>query len=405
MEGTVTPSLETVVDQILDGMDEPLETIRALTSKTDADFIVEGRFNPSLRAANNEAISKAIDRYNKSLKDKQPAAITQEAGLPPETRVAVTYVCQKSLVLPTWNHRAVGSRYETPIPKLPGSVEDVRPMFSRTAAQVDEAVAWWRNEAPFFAQFDEGITTASIYPARGHDNVQVSEGEHSYSIDSSGTIFVAFENGQKVTVNNNGKEISGIRVDDGPSKFGQPLLGSYMGTYGEPGDFGGGLYSRIGFVDRDGSINGVTPTDAQKYAARVALQVLREQITDNTLPDVQLALPREKFRTDVVEFLARSTVQAFLEPKLTAEVVESHGMMSGYQVEGVNLHETPNQIRVITEARLRAFLGAAGCTILEYSEAVRQELAGMRRGSTLGGRIDAIRVEPHVEALLDTFSS
>lgn len=396
MSAELSP-VEMSVDHVLEGLDPHLDGIRDLMGKTDADFIDdEGRYSKALRAGNNEAISEAIDGFNKAAATKSFEEAVEEGALTPETLVALQYVFGRDVALEHWNHRAVGSSYERPLPELVESVEDLKPAFLETVEKVDEIVEWWRNGAAYFADEgavdrDRGVYGATVYPANGDANVETNVGSGTYS---RGNIVASFENGVQVGITEREGQPTWISIGKGDKVFKIPLLG-YEGYHATTDDFMNERYEKYAFL---GEGETGLKTDAGLFAARVALEVM----TTDEDAKIEVPLPAEEYRDKIVNLLAGSTVAAFNRARLVAQVRHGGGRMSGYRVAGVDVYRANNLVRSSTEAELKAFLHGVGATTFDLSEATDTRLEAGRSSDNLGSRIDAIRTQSDIDEFLDT---
>lgn len=406
MAELLTHHLEPVVDQLLEGLDEPLGEVKGLIGKTDADFIDgEGSFSPKLKKDNNEAISGAIDAFTQTVKEKDVAALAEEAGLSPVSRAALFHVTRDAVALESWNHRAVGSQYERPLPTLPDSVSDIKPAFFDTADKLEEVVAWWRNDAPYFAYF-ESDSSVRVFPGRAGDNVAVSEDRPMYrsEVAPRSHVIAEFTGGQASFVFERDGEVEKIKKPEEARDVTVPILGwsGKADRHGDLSDFGSAFYDRFSFIGESGFESEVERTDNQLYAARVALAAVQADGPDD-MPNVELPKPSDAYAEQVVRYLAHQTVRAFLPSGLKASVDHGGGgSMTGYRVGGVAVRRKESHLRGMTEGHLHMFLGAAGAGITEYVDAVQAEVAQMRGAEVLAGRIDAIKVQGGVDAFLDT---
>lgn len=397
------------VDRVFQGLDEPLDTIRGFIAKTDVDFIQDGNFNPALKKENQAAISEAIDNYREAVAANTPYAVADEEHLSAVDQAAVAYVAENNLTIPSWNHRAVGSGYERPLPELPESVEDLRPLFHEVADKTQEATEWWENDAPYFSIIHNGnhgtVGKVSMFPARGVENVRVLQNKHSYEIDARSDVVAEFRDGVTATVNEAEGKILKIAVDSKDVEHGLALLGHHNidRQVGRPDNFRtDARYSKFSFISNEGFDQPSPITNTNRYAARIALQTLAST-RGEAAPE--LPLPDESYAQKVLGFLASSTIAAFLPRHLAADVHHGGGTMTGYAVEGVTLHEKFNQVESVTERQLNILLGAAGLSIADLSEMTTVFLDRRYNSPLLADRINAIKARPGVETFLDSLNS
>jgi len=396
MAEVMTHYLEPVVNQLLEGLDEPLREIKGLIAKTDADFIDgEGSFNPKLKKDNDLAISGAIEVFNEAIQERGIGEVADASVLSPVERAALFHVTRDSLALRSWNPRLVGKSHEQPLPDLVESVDDLKPTFFNTADKLEEVVRWWRNDAPYFAYFGND-SSACIYPAYSDGNVTITERGPRYSNDVCPTsdVLAVFAGGKIAAVLDREDVISKLEIASEARDFELPILGwsGPADRHGKLKDFGSAIYDKYSFINENGYESEVPLNDKQLYAARVALASLRAESAVE-LPDIELPKPSDEFCENVIKYLAHQTVRAFLP----APVKAKHGN------RGItSVHRTESHIRGNTEAQLKSLLRAAGAGLHEYPRAVQTELGKMRGQESLGGRIDAIKAQKGVDEFLGT---
>lgn len=392
MGTTVSPEVspvETAVDHVLEDLDPHLDGIRTLIGKTDIDFIDDGNYSEALKAANNEAISEAINEFNGAAAAKSFEEAVGEGELSPENLIALRHVFGHDLTLRRWNHRAIGSSYEESLPELVDTVQDLRPKFLDTVEKVDEIVEWWRNGSPYFIvegsiDRDRSVYGATVYPSSSEANVKTVRDR----------IVASFRNGVEVAVIErlDGRPIW-ISVGKGDKAFKIPLLG-FHGYNATIDDFMGGSYEKYTFLGEDSP---ALKTDVGHFATRVALELMTPSNTE-----VEVSLPSEEYREKIVDLLAGNVVGAFSRAKLYAEVRDSISMMSGYRVDGVDVHREKNLVSTSTESEIKAFLHGVGASIVDLSTATDSKLQVSRSSDNLGNRIDAIKTQSDVDEFFST---
>ncbi len=390
--------LVTTVDTFLSGLDEPLTTARELASKTDIDFINgEGSYDPKLKVANGKAIGEAIATYNQTVKGRHVASAALQAGLDPVIAVSLAYEAGRSVELPDWRYAEPGSQYAKPVPTMPNLDGEVRSALFSTVAKVQEAVDWWRSDEPYFLNYrtlDKGHTVTALQ-SRGKRNViaELNEGTNSWDRDRN-SIFSYLEGGTQVVITGKEDQVQWIEVKEKHEDFAWPILG-YHGFHAKPEDFLSKDYDRFAFVGEQKSDTNER-TNSQRFAARIALGMLLTN-TGGEQPSVQLPAPNDEFSQSIVNLLAKSTMEAFLPPRMKSSVRHGGGSMTGYEVEGVTTQEAKNLVKSSTEQELKMYLQAVGAGIVELSEATEALLAKRYESRQLAGRIDVIKARDNIE--------
>lgn len=399
----IDPLVTTVIDTFFDGLDEPLDAVKALTAKTDIDFINEaGTFDPKLKVENANAISGAIKDYNAVVRARGIASAALQAGLQPVTAVALAYEVNRSVAVTDWRYIGSRSQYDEPIPTMPNLAEQARPKLMSTVVTVNEANAWWTCGDPYFLRYEVTDTGNAVtaMPSRGIGNVKTDVNNKASSWDTSpGSIYSEFEGGVRVALTGKEDHIQWIGVDDKPNKFTWPILGYYRGIHTTPEHFLSIHYNGFAFLGEQ-SHDTIDRDDTERFAARIAIGILRAN-NDYILPVADLPTPSDEFSESIVDLLANSTVAAFLPPKMTSFVQDSRMGLIGYEVEGVTTHEVKNLIKASTEQELKMYLGAVGAQIVDLAAATDTLLAKRYESKQLGGRIDVIKARDNI----DTFFS
>jgi hypothetical protein len=397
--------LVTTVDTFLDGLDVPLNQAKSLAAKTDIDFINEaGSFDPKLKVANGKAIGEAITEYNQTVKGRRVAGAALQAGLDPVIAVSLAYEAGRSVALPDWHYAEPGSQYAKPIPDMPDLAGDVRSRLFNTVAKVQEAVGWWSSAEPYFLKYettDHGIA-ATVLPSHGSGNVIAETNDSTSGWDTSpGSIYSKFEGGTRVVITGKDDEVQWIEVRDKPDDFTWPILG-YHDFHAKPEDFTGKNYDRFAFVgERTSDPN--ERTNSQRFAARIALGMFIANAGGDQ-PAVQLPAPSDEFSQAIVNLLAKSTMEAFLPPRMKSSVRHGGGRMTGYEVEGVTTHEVNNLVKSSTEQELRTYLQAVGAGIVDLSDTTDALLAKRYESRLLAGRIDVIKARSNIETFFSSLA-
>ncbi len=279
---------------------------------------------------------------------------------------------------------------------------------SQNTLQNNPAIDWWSNpEVDYLVRMQRENEKCPIsafvdlFGWQGADNLQGWQGGTRAVLPGLINVSVARSKG--------GDRIANITVTEKSADTRnerERYIITVNGSIGHhermsPPKFGDERYRNLALISEGKKKIGTPMSDAERFAARLALNRVRLNDPEAAQPTIQA--PHAAYKELLRQCLGDSVVTSFFPRPLTTSVRDQYAPMLGYsEVSGASTFRQRTIITKNSEPQLGAILQAGGITVEEIRKQATTTLAGLLSSDNLENRVNAIRAERDMHTFLDT---